>query len=96
LGSTFFGQTSTNVKKNRLNLFTEIHEIVFHGQGGYDWETIYNMPTWLRRFTFNKIKEYYDKQNESTQKATAKNSVINPDGTVKGGFKSSNKPPSYK
>jgi len=69
---------------------------VFHGQGGYDWETIYNMPTWLRRFTFSKIKEYYDKQNESVQKANAKNSVINPDGTVKGGFGKSNKPPSYK
>lgn len=96
MGSTFFGQTSANVKQNRLSLFTEIHEIVFHGQGGYDWETIYNMPTWLRRFTFSKIKEYYDKQNESTQKANAKNSVINPDGTVKGGFKQSNKPPSYK
>jgi hypothetical protein len=54
------------------------------------------MPTWLRRFTFSKIKEYYDKQNESTQKANSKNSVINPDGTVKGGFKQSNKPPSYK
>ncbi len=96
MGSTFFGQTSANVKQNRLNLFTEIHEIVFHGQGGYDWETIYNMPTWLRRFTFSKIKEYYDKQNESVQKANAKNSVINPDGTVKGGFGKSNKPPNYK
>ena len=25
------------------------------------------MPIWLRKFTFNKIKEYYDKQNKSTQ-----------------------------
>jgi hypothetical protein len=26
------------------------------------------MPLWLRKFTFNKIKEHYDKQNEETEK----------------------------
>lgn len=25
------------------------------------------MPTWLRKFTFHKIKEHYDKQNNSGQ-----------------------------
>lgn len=49
-------------------LFTEIHEMVFHGNGGYDWNILYNMPIWLRKFTFSKIKEYYDKQNEDVQK----------------------------
>ena len=37
-----------------------MHEIVFHGKGGYDWETVYNMPIWLRNFTFNKMKEWFD------------------------------------
>jgi hypothetical protein len=27
------------------------------------------MPIWLRRFTFETIKEYYDKQNEEKNKA---------------------------
>jgi len=61
---TFFGLTP----EYRLYLFSQIHEIVFHGNGGYDWDTIYNMPIWLRKFTFNKIKEYYDKQNEEAEK----------------------------
>jgi hypothetical protein len=26
------------------------------------------MPVWLRTFTFNKLKEYYDKQNEEAEK----------------------------
>ena len=65
LDLTFFGLTSDNIPIVRANLFTQIHEIVFHGQGGYDWETVYNMPVWLRRFTFNKMREYYDKQNAS-------------------------------
>lgn len=45
-----------------------IHEIVFHGKGGYDWDTIYNMPIWLRKFTFEKIKEFYDKEREENEK----------------------------
>jgi hypothetical protein len=49
-------------------MFSQIHDIVFHGNGGYDWETIYHMPIWLRRFTFNKVKEFYDKQNEEKDK----------------------------
>jgi hypothetical protein len=66
LDLAFFGLTSEIIPQVRANLFTQIHEIVFHGQGGYDWGTVYNMPIWLRNFTFNKMKEYYEKQNEET------------------------------
>jgi len=51
-----------------LYLFSQIHEIVFHGKGGYDWTTVYNMPVWLRRFTFEKIKEFYEKEREAMDK----------------------------
>ena len=64
LDLAFFGLTSEIAPQYRANLFTQIHEIVFHGQGGYDWETVYNMPIWLRRFTFHKLQEYYEKQNQ--------------------------------
>jgi hypothetical protein len=66
LDLAFFGLTSDLVPQARSNLFTQIHEIIFHGQGGYDWETVYNMPIWLRRFTFRKMQEHYDKQNQSS------------------------------
>jgi hypothetical protein len=49
-------------------LFSQIHEIVFHGNGGYDWDTVYNMPVWLRKFTFEKLREYYEKQKEEAEK----------------------------
>ena len=62
---TFFGLTPDLAPQARVNLFSQIHDIVFHGQGGYDWNTVYNMPIWLRKFTFNKMREYYDKQNAS-------------------------------
>lgn len=62
---TFFGLTSDDVPQVRANLFTQIHEIVFHGQGGYDYDTVYNMPIWLRKFTFKKIEEYYSKSSKN-------------------------------
>ena len=60
---TFFGLTS----EYRQNLFAQIHEIVFHGNG-YDWHTIYNMPIWLRNFTYRKLEEYFNKQQEAQNK----------------------------
>lgn len=55
LGLTFFGLSN----EYRMYLFTQIHEILFHSNGGYDYNTVYNMPIWLRNFTFNKLKEHY-------------------------------------
>jgi hypothetical protein len=71
LGLTFFGLTP----EHRLNIFTSIHEIVYHGNGGYDWETVYNMPIWLRRFTFQKIQDWFNKQNAEIEKK--KNTLTN-------------------
>jgi hypothetical protein len=31
------------------------------------------MPIWLRKFTFHKIKEYHEKQNEEVEKSQGKN-----------------------
>ena len=66
LGLRFFGLTP----EYRVALFRQIHEIVFHGNGGYDWETVYKMPIWLRRFTFQRIKEYYEEQSKQAEKVT--------------------------
>lgn len=65
-GSPFFGLTSSH----RVQIFKQIHEIVFHGNGGYDWETVYNMPIWLRKYTFNEIREFYEEQNNQQKQQT--------------------------
>jgi hypothetical protein len=64
LVQVLFTLTSEEIVRYRKNLFTQIHEIVFHGQGGYDYKTVYDMPLWLRRFTYNKLREFYEKKNE--------------------------------
>lgn len=82
---TFFGLTYNDIPIARINLFKQIHEIIFHGKGGYDYDTIYNMPIWLRKFTFNKLQEHY--RNEKEQIETAQNggntkNLIDPSGKV--------------
>ena len=62
---TFFGLTYNNVSEFRLSVFNQIHEIVFHGQGGYSYDIIYNMPIWLRVYTFNTLKDYYSQSNKN-------------------------------
>lgn len=82
-----FTLTSEEIVRYRKNLFTQIHEIVFHGQGGYDWETVYNMPVWLRKFTFDQINTFYSKKQQQQQEQQSKNpnqkTVIDSTGKVK-------------
>lgn len=85
LGLDFFGLTQTNVAEHRLNLFKEIHEISFHGQGGYEWETVYNMPVWLRKFTYNSMFDFYKKKSETingTDSNTSTKTIIDQSGKV--------------
>ena len=58
---TFFGLTP----EYRLHIFRTLHEIVFHGNGGYDFMTVYNFPIWLRKFVYKSMEEHYDKVNKS-------------------------------
>jgi hypothetical protein len=61
----FFGLTLNNINSFRFSIFSQIHEIIFHGNGGYDYNTVYNMPIWLRNYTFNKLKEWYQPKNSN-------------------------------
>ena len=71
--------------KIRLSIFKQIHEIVFHGKGGYDYHTIYNMPLWLRKFTFKEIQDYYEAEQaaiKNQQNPKGSKSLIDKDGKV--------------
>tara|TARA_R110000796_G_scaffold66936_1_gene153798 strand:+ start:41 stop:307 length:267 start_codon:yes stop_codon:yes gene_type:complete len=72
LGLTFFGLTPTY----RISVFKQIHEIVFHGKGGYDFDTVYNMPIWLRNYTFRNIEEFYEKEREEYDKVNKKSQTL--------------------
>jgi hypothetical protein len=67
-----------------MSLFKQIHEIVFHGKGGFDWHTIYNMPIWLRKFTFSQIQKHYEEEKEQIENAQngGKTTLMNSSGEV--------------
>lgn len=86
MGLPFFGLTPKIVPEVRKQLFTQIHEIVFHGKGGYDWSTVYNMPVWLRKFTFFQIKEFYEneaKRVEDSKKNNKQQTLMDSLGNIK-------------
>ncbi len=62
-----------------MNLFSQIHDIIFNSKGAYEWNTIYEMPRWLRQFTFNKLQDFYTKENDRhiAQMNNASNNVSN-------------------
>ena len=85
MGLTFFGLTFNIAAEARAAIFKQIHQIVFHGKGGYDWHTVYNMPIWLRRFTFIEIQKFYQEEKDSVenQGKSGSKTVIGADGKIK-------------
>ena len=83
-GSAFFGLTFEIASQIRVNLFSILHQIVFYGKGGYDFFTVYNMPIWLRKFTYNEIQKHFKKEKEEYEKASNKDksTLVSPDGKV--------------
>ena len=79
----FFGVTPENAPIVRRNLFKQIHEIVFHGKGGYSYETVYNLPIWLRKYTFSEIQKHYEAEAEASKpKGSNTTQMIDDQGNV--------------
>lgn len=74
---TFFGLSPNSIAEERMALFTQLHEICFWGQGGYDFETVYNLPLWLRNFIFSQMRKHYDKKNNNDQDEVIQKSIAN-------------------
>ena len=61
----FFGLTP----QYRRRIFDQVHDLVFHGGGGFQYYDVYNMPIWLRTFHSQKISDFNKKQNDESEKA---------------------------
>jgi hypothetical protein len=71
LGLTFF----TLPTDYKIQLHTQIWELVYFGNGGFNWADVYNMPIHLRKFYFNKLIEFKKKEAEEVKKAQSKAKV---------------------
>ena len=79
-------------------MFKMVHDIVYHGNGGYDWHTVFNMPIWLRKFTYQQIAEYKEKESDAHKKAIDKSKTgtnINLNNPTKAVPRSSMTPSNY-
>lgn len=80
-GLAFFGLTLNNAPQFRINLFSHIHQIIFHGKGGYDFSTVYNLPIWLRKYIFKEIDDFYQEKNKPKGEKD-KTTLVSSDGKV--------------
>jgi len=51
LDQTFFGFNP----QDRVQLHENIFNLLWHGEGRWDWDTIYNMPIFLRKFYIKRV-----------------------------------------
>lgn len=55
---------------------TEVFELVYHGNGGFNWHDVWNMPVPHRKFSLRKINEFLGKvqeqRDQQAQKVTEK------------------------
>ena len=64
LGLPFFGLTS----EYKVQIYNEIHDLVYYGNGGFIHSEVYNMPVWMRRFHISKINKLHKDRNQETEK----------------------------
>ena len=64
----FFGLEAVD----RVHLHEQIFDLIWHGEGRWDWDTIYNMPVHLRKFYVKKINKIFYEQNEKIKKQNSK------------------------
>ena len=58
---TFFGLTSNH----RKQIFDQVHEIVFYGQGGYSFTEVYELPIHLRKYIHHTLVKHYEGKNKT-------------------------------
>lgn len=52
----------------------EVHDLVYHGGGGFIYSDVWNMPIMTRRYHIRKINEFLEKKAEAQAKAMKSNS----------------------
>ena len=70
----FFGLNQSN----RKNVFKEIFDLVYHGQGGFPHSEVYNMPVWMRRAYIHYINDFQVEQQKKADEHQLQNKTQTP------------------
>ena len=55
---------------------SEIHDLTYHGGGGFIYSEVWQMPIMTRRFHIRKINEFLEKKTEAEEKAMRGDTTI--------------------
>jgi len=64
LEQTFFGFNP----EDRVSFHENLFNLIWWGEGRWDWDTIYNMPVHIRRFWTRKINKMITEEQERQEK----------------------------
>ncbi len=76
--STFFGLTP----EYKLDVHRSIFNMVTYGKGGWDWNTLYNMPIFLRLYYMKLLGEALEK--EAGHSTVSQGPVVNRPNIIRG------------
>ena len=68
LAQTFFGFKPVDRVKHHESLFN----LLWFGAGRWDWETLYNMPIYLRRFWIKKLNKMTEESEMRAEQQRSK------------------------
>ena len=66
--SGFFGLKPID----RQRIHQECFDLIYHGNGGFTFSDVYNMPLWVRRFYISKIIEFKQEEKKAHDKEMKK------------------------
>ena len=73
LDQNFFGFKP----EDRVNLHDNIFNLLWHGEGRWDWNTLYNMPVHIRRHWAKRVNDLVKSRDEAAE-AAIKNKTKKP------------------
>jgi len=76
LGLHFFGLTPDYKKQ----VYREVHDLVYHGNGGFIHSEVYSMPIHIRRYHIKLINDHHKNQKEEINKQQSKSTNSTPRG----------------
>jgi hypothetical protein len=53
----------------KLGIHQEIFSLCYHGQGGFTWGEVYELPIYLRRFYIQQINKVIQEKNKANDDA---------------------------
>lgn len=70
--------------EDRPYIHNEIWSLLYHGQGGFDYVSVYNMPIWLRQYYLKKIIDFNEDKGaknasqQAQKQAQNSNTILRP------------------